>query len=78
MAYTKVATIRETLKRARESNLGISENFLRQACREGKLKHNNVGSKILIYWPNLISYLQNGDTVPASETEIGKIRKISV
>lgn len=78
MIYTEVATIRETAKRAQEANLGIGECFLRRACKEGKLKHTLSGSKTLIYWPNLLEFLQIGEQKPVPEEEHEKIRRIDV
>jgi len=77
MVYKEVATIRETAKRAKENHLGIGENFIRQACKSGRLKCTSAGSKTLIYWPNLISYLEHGDNKPAFE-QLSKIRRIGL
>lgn len=77
MQFTEVATIEKTFERSKAENLGISRNFLRQRCIDGSLKSVRAGSKYLIFWPNLISLIQNGDMPEVPEQDSGKIRRIS-
>ena len=59
--WTETASIPKTYARACEENLGITKYFLREACRKGRLKHKVVYNQyILIYWPDLMNFLQNG------------------
>jgi hypothetical protein len=50
-----------TFERAQAEGLGVSLNFIRKACADGRLKHTKAGTKHLIYYPNLIKLLENGD-----------------
>lgn len=76
MQFTEVATIEKTFERSKAENIGISRNFLRQRCIDGSLKSVRAGSKYLIFWPNLISLIQNGDVPEVREQDNGKIRPI--
>jgi hypothetical protein len=58
---TQTNTIQGTYERAVSEGLGVSRNFIRQACLDGRLKCNRAGKKFLIFWPNLLELLQNGD-----------------
>lgn len=57
MAYSDIATINQTLKRAKEENLCISETALRRWVRDGTLHATYAGRKALIYWPALVRLL---------------------
>lgn len=70
-------TIQGTYERSKADNLGISKNFIRQSCLDGKLKHCRAGNKILIYYPNLLDLIQNGDQPAQLEPSIyGKVRRL--
>jgi len=74
MSFTQTATIRKTAERAKFENLGVSESFLRSACSSGRLKHTKAGVKVMIFWPNLISFIENGDDTAAETiTDNGKL-----
>lgn len=69
--WTQTATISKTYERACAENLGISRNFIRNACIDGRLKHCRVGNnKILIFWPNLLAFIQNGDNAEKEPIKI--------
>ena len=76
MQFTEVATISKTHERAQMENIGVSRNFLRQRCIDGSLKAVRAGSKYLIYWPNLLRLIENGDTMEVLTQERSKIRQI--
>ena len=77
MQFTEVATIDKTYERAKINGLGLSKTFIRRHCLDGSLKSVKTGNKYLIYWPNLLRLIENGDLVDHSEQESGKIRRIS-
>jgi hypothetical protein len=52
---------KQTYERAEAEGLGVSLNFIRKACAEGRLKHTKVGNKTMIFYPNLVEFLRNGD-----------------
>ena len=53
-----VLTIRETAARAKAEGLGVSEYTLRRWVKTGQLPSRSTGNKALIYFPNLVEYLQ--------------------
>lgn len=70
-----VVTVREAVQRAKSDGLPISEYTLRQWIRNGKVPHRQAGTKVLIYYPNLVEYLKGGDQPPATPAASG-IRRI--
>jgi hypothetical protein len=64
-----VNTIKDTVKRARSEGLPLTENFIRVKIAEGLLRHNKVGRKILVFYPNLLRLLEKGDA--STETDAG-------
>lgn len=63
-----MATIRETVSRAKAEGLPISEHTLRRWIKEGAIPVRHAGTKALVYYPNLVRYLQcdgGGDPVAA-------------
>ncbi|MGI6255706.1 MAG: hypothetical protein ACOYJZ_08750 [Acutalibacter sp.] len=73
--FTQVATIPKTAARCKAEGIGLSEAQLRVLCKRGELKHTKMGHSSLIYWPNLIEFLENGSQ-EAKPPAVGKIRRI--
>lgn len=74
-----VVTVREAVKRAKQDGLPISEHTLRQWIRAGAIPVRKAGTKQLIFYPNLVRYLQcedGGDNKPVTVTEFHGIRRI--
>ncbi len=62
-----VVTIREAVQRAKSDGMPVSEYTLRQWARTGEIPIRRAGTKILLYYPNLVKYLQcGGDNAPAA------------
>lgn len=64
-----VLTIREAVQRAKADGLPISEYTLRQWVRTGAIPTRKVGQKALLFYPNLVRYLQcedGCDSAPAT------------
>lgn len=62
-----VLTIREAVKRADAEQLPVSEYALRRLVRSGQIPVRMVGRKALLYYPQLVRYLQcldGGDIDP--------------
>lgn len=59
----EIVTIREAVARAKSEGLPISEYSLRGWIKSGEIPSRKAGNKTLLYYPNLIKYLQctNGD-----------------
>ncbi len=57
-----VVTIREAIARARCEGLPVSEYTLRRWVKCGEIPVRSAGSKILLYYPNLVRYLQCEET----------------
>lgn len=53
-----VLTIRQTVKRAREEGLGISEYSLRNWIKKGVIPVQKAGNKVLIYYPNITTFIR--------------------
>ncbi len=73
-----VVTIREAVQRAKADGLPVSEYTLRQWVKNGSIPVRMAGNKILLFYPNLVSYLQceaGCDNNPATTTGNG-IRRI--
>ena len=73
--FLQVATIPKTAARCKAEGIGLSANQLRVLCKRGLLKHTQMGSKSLIYWPNLLEFLESGTPDPPPP-EVGTIRRI--
>lgn len=75
-----VLTIREAVRRSKEEGMPISEYTLRQWIKAGAVPVRQAGTKMLIFYPNLVRYLRCEDgasnTQPAA-TSAG-IRRINV
>ena len=51
-------TIRQAVDRARQEGIPVSEYTLRRWVRSGAVPVRVAGSKQLLYYPNLVRYLQ--------------------
>lgn len=56
-----VLTIREAVRRAKEDGLPVTEYTLRQWVKTGAVPVRNVGAKALLFYPNLVRFLQCTD-----------------
>lgn len=65
-----VLTIRESVQRAKTDGLPISEYTLRQWVKTGAVPVRKIGQKALIYYPNLVKYLQCEDNTDATRTAV--------
>ena len=75
-----VLTIREAVQRAKADGLPISEYTLRQWARTGAVPTRRVGQKALLFYPNLVRYLQcedGADNKPATVAASG-IRRVDL
>ena len=64
-----VLTIREAVRRSKSDGMPVSEYALRQWIRQGVIPTRRAGTKVLVFYPNLVSYLrcENGqDNTPAA------------
>lgn len=56
-----VVTIREAVQRARSEGYPISEYTLRRWVRTGAVPTRKAGQKALLFYPNLVRFLQCAD-----------------
>lgn len=66
-----VLTIREAVQRAKNDGMPISEYTLRHWVRTGAIPTRKVGAKVLLFYPNLVRYLQcedGADNTPVAAT----------
>jgi hypothetical protein len=76
-----VITIREAVKRSKEDGMPVSEYTLRQWVKSGAIPVRKVGQKVLIFYPNLIRYVQcedGKDNQPATVAAAPGIRRIEI
>ena len=62
-----VVTVREAVQRARADGLPVTEYTLRRWIKAGVIPVRSVGSKALLFYPNLIRFLRcedGADNVP--------------
>ncbi len=52
-----VLTVRETVQRAKAEGLPISEYGLRLLIKQGEIPARSIGTKLLVYWPNVEAFL---------------------
>lgn len=76
-----VLTIREAVQRAKADGMPISEYTLRHWVRIGAIPTRKVGQKVLLFYPNLIKYLQcedGCDNAPATVAAVSGIRRVDL
>ena len=76
-----VLTIREAVQRAKADGLPISEYTLRQWVKTGAIPTRKVGQKALLFYPNLVRYLQcedGADNPPATVAVAQGIRRVEL
>lgn len=76
-----VVTIREAVQRAKSDGLPVSEHALRRWVKTGAIPARKVGQKALIFYPNLVRYLQcedGADNQPATAVAAPGIRRINL
>lgn len=72
-----VMTIRNAVQRAKADGLPVSEYTLRQWVKTGAVPARKVGKKALLFYPNLVKYLQcGGDNTPAAA--VPSIRRVDL
>ena len=75
-----VVTIREAVARAKAEGLPVSEHTLRGWVKTGAIPVRNAGKKVLLFYPNLVRYLQcadGGDNSPTAAAG-GGIRMVEI
>jgi len=65
--YYDTATIAETPRRLQADGHNISENMLRGLVRQGVLPAVKLGRKALLYYPNVIKLLTEGNNDVAAD-----------
>lgn len=65
--YYDTATIAETYRRLQADGHNISENMLRGLVRQGVLPAVKLGRKALLYYPNVIKLLTEGNNDVAAD-----------
>lgn len=81
MGTNNVVTIREAVQRAKADGLPVSEYTLRHWVRIGAVPTRKVGQKALLFYPNLVRFLQcedGADNVPATVAAVPGIRRVDL
>lgn len=76
-----VVTIREAVQRAKAEGLPVSEYSLRAWVRTGAIPVRTVGNKALLFYPNLVRFLQcedGADNAPATMETVQGIRRVDM
>lgn len=74
-----VVTVREAVQRAKADGLPVTEYTLRRWIKTGAVPVRTVGSKALLFYPNLVRFLQcqdGADNTPATVGTIQGIRRV--
>lgn len=74
-----VVTVREAVDQAKQDGHPISEYTLRKWIKTGAVPVRKVGAKCLIFYPNLVNYIQcedGSDNAPAT-VAVGGIRRLN-
>lgn len=75
-----VLTVREAVTRCKADGMPVSEYTLRGWIKTGVVPTRNVGKKALIFYPNLVRFLQcadGADNLPAPAAG-GGIRRVEM
>lgn len=76
-----VVTIREAVQRAKSDGVPVSEYTLRLWVKNGAIPVRKVGQKVLLYYPNLVRYLQcedGKDNQPTTVVGASGIRRVEI
>ena len=76
-----VVTVREAVQRAKQDGFPVSEYTLRRWIKIGAVPVRKTGTKLLIFYPNLVRYLQctdGGDNQPTMVAAAQEIRRINL
>ena len=76
-----VVTIREAVQRAKADGLPVAEYTLRRWIKTGAIPVRTVGNKALLFYPNLVRFIQcedGADNTPASFGVVNCIRPVEV
>ena len=76
-----VLTIREAVQRAKNEGIPISEYTLRRWIKTGAVPVRKIGQKSLLYYPNLVKYLQcetGTDATPITAAPLPGLRRVEV
>ncbi len=74
-------TIRQVVDRLKADGLPLSEYALRLLVKRGAIPVRYAGQKALIYYPNVISYIQCADgcdNAPATVADTNGIRRVNL
>ena len=71
-----VLTIREAVQRAKAEGMPCSEYAIRQWVKSGAIPTRKVGQKALLFYPNLVRYLQCEDGCDNKEPESDRLRGV--
>lgn len=62
MVDKKILSIKETVEKAKDTGMSISEYTLRRAIKSGLIPHRKVGRTYLIAWENVENWLLCADS----------------
>ena len=76
-----MVTIRQAVSRLKTDGLPLTEYSLRMLVKRGAVPVRFIGQKALLYYPNIISYLQcedGADNTPATNEAAPGIRRVGM
>ena len=77
----QMVTIREAIPRLKSDGLEISEYSLRTFVKTGKIPARKIGSKQLLFYPNIVSFLEcrdGSDNALATVAAVSGIRRVEL
>lgn len=74
----ELASIHDTAQRCADEKIPLAECAIRRLVREGTIPATIIGNKAMVYWPNLLRFIENGNNVTPEEPphQSGGIRRI--
>lgn len=78
---SNVVTVREAVQKAKADGLPVTEYTLRRWIKTGAIPVRNTGSKALLFYPNLVRFLQcldGADNTHATRTVAPGVRRVDL
>lgn len=64
---SELANIQNTAKRCKKEGISFSESALRALVKNGDIPACHLGKKVLLYWPNVLHFIERGNNSRSGE-----------
>lgn len=69
-------SIHKTAERCKAEGIPLAEHAIRRFVKTGDLPAVQTGRRALVYFPNVIEFVKNGNNQQDEPTEIGNIHRL--